>query len=105
MTREAHRSEKRIMVSILTIKLILPGCESLKEKRSVLQPLISRTRKDFNVSISEIGLQDVWHSAWIGCVMISNDADHNSQVLNNVIQFIESHFPDLQISEHHIENN
>ncbi|KAF0112476.1 MAG: hypothetical protein FD147_72 [Chloroflexi bacterium] len=105
MARESHRSEKSIMVSLLTIKLILPACASLKDKRSTLQPLISRIRKEFNVSISEIGLQDVWHSAWIGCVLISNDANHNSQVLNNVVQFIESHFHELQISEHHIENH
>ena len=105
MTRETHRSEKSIMVSMLTIKLILPGCQSLKEKRSSIQPLLSRIRKEFNISVSEIGLQDVWQSAWIGCVILSNDADHNSQVLNNVVTFIESHFQNLEIAEHHIESH
>ena len=105
MTRETKRSEKTIMVSMLTVKLIIPACQNLKEKRSALLPLLSRLRKEFNVSVSEIGLQDVWQSAWIGCVLISNDGDHNSQVLNSVVSFIETHFPNLQISEYHIENH
>ena len=105
MARETHRSEKFIMITMLTIKLVLPGCKSLKEKRGILQPILTRARKEFNVSVSEIGLQDVWQSAWIGCVMISNDADHNSQVLNHLVQYIETNFPEVQICEHHIESH
>ena len=92
------------MVSMCTIKLDLPGYSSLKQKRSLLQPILTRLHKEFNVSAAEIGLQDVWQSAWIGCVLLSNDADHNSQVLNRVLDFIETHFPEIQIDESHIEN-
>jgi uncharacterized protein YlxP (DUF503 family) len=93
------------MVSLLTIKFILPGCSSLKEKRSIIQPLITRTRREYNVSVSEVGLQDVWQSAWIGFVCISNDGTHNTQVLNKVVEFIESNFPNLEVSEQHIESH
>ena len=92
------------MVSLLTIKFHLPGCQSLKEKRSTIQPYISRIRKEFNVSVSEVGLQDIWDSSWIGIVCISNDPVYNSKVLQEVVQFTESNFPNLEISEHHIEN-
>lgn len=92
------------MVSLLTIKYSLPGCQSLKEKRSLLQPLLSRIRKEFNVSLSEVGLQDIWQNAWIGIVCISNDGKHNAQVLQEVIRFSEEKFPALEIVEHHIEN-
>lgn len=91
------------MLTLLTIKLYLAGCSSLKEKRSRLQPILTRVRKEFNVSISEIGLQDVWQSAWIGIACISNDNIHNEQVLNNVIKFLEDNYPDEQILESHME--
>jgi uncharacterized protein len=68
-----------------------------------LQPILSRLHKEFNLSASEIGLQDVWHSAWIGCALLSNDADHNAQVLNRAVDFIETHFPEVQVEEFHIE--
>ncbi len=92
------------MVSLLTIKFSIPGCQSLKEKRSAIQPLISRVRKEFNVSLSEVGLQDIWQSAWIGIVSVSNDSTHNNQVLQEVLVYCETNFPNLEIVEHHIEN-
>lgn len=105
MPRNTHRSENSTMISMCTFKLILPGCKSLKQKRSLLQPILTRLHKEFNISVSEIGLQDVWQSAWVGCVIISNDADHNTHVLNDLISYVEVHFPEVQISEHHIENH
>jgi uncharacterized protein YlxP (DUF503 family) len=104
MTRATLRRKKKIMVSLLTIKYLLPGCQSLKEKRSLLQPLLSRVRKEFNVSLSEVGLQDIWQNAWIGVVCISNDSNHNTQVLQEVLKFSETNFPALEVLEHHIES-
>jgi uncharacterized protein YlxP (DUF503 family) len=92
------------MVTLLTVKLYLNGCSSLKEKRSRLQPILIRVRKEFNVSVSEIGLQDVWQSAWIGIACVSNDSAHNQQVLDNVVKFIEANWPDEQILESHVES-
>ena len=92
------------MLTLLTLKLYLTGCSSLKEKRSRLQPLQTRLRKEFNVTVSEIGLQDVWQSAWIGVALVSNDSVHNEQVLNEVIKFVENNYPDEQILESHLES-
>ena len=92
------------MLTLLTIKLYFPGCESLKEKRSRLLPILKRLHKEFNISVSEIGLQDVWQSAWIGCAAVSNDKVHNEQVLQKVVEFINANWPDEQIQESHFEN-
>lgn len=91
------------MITLLSIKLNFPGCASLKEKRGRLQPILTQLRREHNLSVSEVGLQDVWQSAWIACALVSNDHVHNSQVLVDVIKFIESHFPDEVILEHHLE--
>lgn len=104
MTRATSQRESKIMVSLLTIKFSIPGCQSLKEKRSAIQPLFTRVRKEFNVSLSEVGLQDIWQSAWIGVVSVSNDSSHNTKVLQEVLKFIETTFPNLEVVEHHIEN-
>ena len=92
-------------VSLMTVKLALPGCNSLKQKRSLLQPILTRLHKEFNISVAEIGLQDVWQSAWIGCSLVSNDPNHNAELLNKVGIFIETHFPEVQVDEFHIESN
>jgi len=104
MPRLNRPKEMSIKVSLCTIKLGLPGCDSLKEKRSILKPLLTRLHKEFNVSASEIGLQDIWQSARIGAVLLSNDSNHNNRVLNKLVDFIESTFPEIQVEEHHIDN-
>ena len=92
-----------LSTDLLTIKIGIPGCSSLKDKRSHIQPLLSRLHKEFNFSLAEIGLQDIWQSAVIGAVIISNDANYNHRVLNKSIETIEKLFPDIEIEEFHIE--
>jgi uncharacterized protein len=58
-------------VALLTIEIQLPYAHSLKEKRAVLQKLLSRLRSRFNISIAELDHQDVWQRATVGVVSVS----------------------------------
>ena len=89
-------------VAALTIELHLPGCASLKEKRSRLKPLLARLHRQFNVSASEIGENDHHTSAAIACAVVSNDHDHVQRVLSAIPPWIESQRPDLQVVDHSI---
>lgn len=91
------------MITLLSIKLVFSECTSLKEKRHQLQPLITRLRKEFNLAVAETGLQDYWQSAWISCVLVSTEGDHNSRVSNEIIEFINKLYPNIEIEEHHTE--
>ncbi len=103
MSQSFHELDQ-FSISLLTLKLTFPGCGSLKQKRSLLSPILARLHKEFNLSAAEIGLQDVWQSAWLGCALLSTDPDHNARVLNKVVDFVETHFPEVQVEEFHIEN-
>ena len=72
------------MVGTLTLHLHLPGCSSLKEKRGRIKPLMSRLRREFNVSVAELGLQDEWQEAIIGCAMIGSGRGHLESALQTV---------------------
>lgn len=82
----------------------IPGCLSLKDKRSQIRPLLIRLHQKFNVSAAEIDHLDQHQSAMIACVVVSNDDRHNQQVLQQVVDFIEQSFPDLLIQQHRVEN-
>lgn len=90
-------------VSILSLLISLPGCHSLKEKRGRLAGIMNRLRKEFNLSISEIGLQDNWQSALLGCALISNDHRYNQEMLARVVAFFSDHFPDEPLLDHQVE--
>lgn len=55
-----------MIVAMVTVDLFVPACGSLKEKRGVVKRLIARLRRDLNVSVAEVGDQDVWQRSTLG---------------------------------------
>jgi len=91
------------MLATLTIHLHLPACSSLKEKRGRLKPLLARLRREFNVSVAEMDLQDKWQEAVIGCAMINSDAVTLRQSLQSVAKWVEGNWTDGDVIEQKIE--
>lgn len=91
------------MIGVLTIHLHLPGCKSLKEKRSIIKPLVSRLHREFNVSAAEMDLQDAWQQAVIACGMVGNDAAHLERSLQTVAHWVEGNWPDGEVIEQRVE--
>jgi uncharacterized protein YlxP (DUF503 family) len=90
-------------IGILTLQLQLPGCRSLKEKRSRLKPLIVRLHREFNLSVAELDHQDAWDEATIGCALISNDHQFAESSLHTIIHWLYQNWPDVTLVDDHIE--
>jgi len=90
-------------VGLLTLYIHIPGCRSLKEKRSRLKPLLARLQKEFNISAAEIDRNDTWQNAVIGCAMVSNDHGHLQKTLQRVVRWIETSWPDVFVSDDKLE--
>lgn len=90
-------------IGVLTVQLQLPGCKSLKEKRSRLKPLITRLHREFNISVAELDHLDVWDEATIGCAMISNSHQFSESSLQSIIHWLNKNWPDVTVVDDHIE--
>jgi hypothetical protein len=90
-------------LGILSLHMIFHSCQSLKEKRSLLKPLLHRIHKEFNVSIAEMDLRDKWTESIIAVSLLSNNRSHTQSELNAVITFMQKHFRNIEILENHIE--
>lgn len=90
-------------IGLLTLQIHLPGCSSLKEKRSRLKPLLIRLHKEFNLSIAEMDKNDAWRSAVVACAVVSNDRSQAERSLQAVADWIETYWPDVQIEGEQIE--
>jgi uncharacterized protein YlxP (DUF503 family) len=90
-------------IGLLTLELRIPGCASLKEKRSRLKPLLSRLHREFNISAAEVDRQDAWQAAVIACAVVSNDGAHSQRVLQEVVRWLEQEWRDGEVMENHIE--
>lgn len=86
-----------IITATLLFDLYLPGCASLKEKRSRLKPLLVRLHREFNVSSAELDWNDTWQSARIGCAVLGNNAAVLQQTLQTVERWVEKYWPDVQV--------
>jgi len=76
-------------VGVLRISLHIPHARSLKEKRSVVRKFRDRIRARFEVSIAEVGAQDLLQRAVFGVSVVSADPKVCDSVLAQVARAAE----------------
>ena len=62
-----------MLVGVTAWELELHRCHSLKEKRSIITPVLARLRQKLNVSVAETGHQDAWQRAELACAAVGSD--------------------------------
>lgn len=80
-----------MVVATLTWELSLPGCASLKQKRSVIRSLRDRLRSRLNVSVAETGLNDVHDRASLTVALVASDGRFAESVLDKADRLVEQH--------------
>lgn len=66
---------------------------SLKEKRNVLRSIKQKLRGSFNVSVAEIGRQDLLQEGLLGVVSVSGDYLYLEGLLQKLLDALERWFP------------
>jgi uncharacterized protein YlxP (DUF503 family) len=62
--------------------LLLGDVHSLKEKRSVVRPVVAELRRRFDVAAAEAGHVDLHRRALVGVAVVAADAAHCREVLD-----------------------
>lgn len=91
-----------MIVGLCTVELYIPDGHSLKAKRQVLLSLKDRLRDKFNVSVAEVGEQDLWQKAVLGIACVANDGAFVNQVLDQAVNLIRS-VPAVELVQCRIE--
>src|SRR5882762_6526695 len=78
-----------MVVGVLRLTLVVPGARSLKEKRHAVRKITDRVRARYNVSIAEVGDNDVWQRALVGVTAVANDRSFVNEVLDKVVRDVE----------------
>lgn len=91
-----------MIVGLCTLELYLPNGHSLKAKRQVLLSLKDRLRDKFNVSVAEVGDQDLWQKAVLGIACVANESGYVNQVLDQVVNVVRS-MPAVELLQCRIE--
>ncbi|MCD9144009.1 DUF503 domain-containing protein [Streptomyces albireticuli] len=75
-------------VGTLSFDLLLGDVRSLKEKRSVVRPIVAELHRKFAVSVAEVGDQDLYRRAEIGLAAVSGDPGHLTDLLDRCERFV-----------------
>lgn len=77
-----------IHIAVLTLRLHLEGCSSLKEKRRRLTGLRDRFGRQPNMAVCESDLQDAWQEAEWCFVAAANSRSMTDRLIAEVEKFV-----------------
>ena len=69
-------------VGAMELDLLLGDVHSLKEKRSVVRPIVAELRRRYEVASAEAGHLDRHRRALVGVAVVAPDAPHCNEVLD-----------------------
>jgi len=84
----------------LALDLLLGDVHSLKDKRSVVRPIVSELKKKYDVSAAEAGHLDLHRRALIGVAVVAADARHCIEVLDACERLVASR-PEVEVLSAH----
>jgi uncharacterized protein YlxP (DUF503 family) len=76
--------------------ILLGDVQSLKEKRSVVRPLIAEVRRRFDVSVAEVGDHDQYRRTRLGVGLVAADRAHLVEVLDAVERLVAAR-PEIEL--------
>ena len=65
-----------------------------------MRSLLQKVRNKFEVAIAEVGANDIWSSALLGIVSVSNESGHADRIVSAALAFIEDSRPDCEVAIH-----
>lgn len=83
-------------VGTLSIDLLLGDVRSLKQKRSVVRPIVAELQRKYAVSVAEVAEQDLYRRTRIGLAAVSGDAAHVSDVLDRCERLVAAR-PEVEL--------
>ncbi|UII57453.1 DUF503 family protein [Cytobacillus spongiae] len=84
-----------MIVGLVACECIIYDAHSLKEKRAVLQRVMTRLKQKYNISVSEVDYQDTWQRTKLAIVAVASVKTSVDRELQKVLAFIDS-FPEIE---------
>ena len=89
-------TEAAVAAMIFDVRLV--GCRSLKEKRSVLRPILEKLQHRFGVAVAEVEHQDLWQRAGLGVAAVSGSSPVLARLLDEVERYVWAQ-PNVEVIE------
>ncbi|MGL5828286.1 MAG: DUF503 domain-containing protein, partial [Angustibacter sp.] len=71
-------------IGSMSMDILFGDVHSLKEKRSLVSPIVAHIHRKFQVSAAQVGHLDVHRRAEIGVALVAADREHIVEVLDRI---------------------
>ena len=76
--------------------VLLGDVHSLKQKRSVVRPIVAELRRRFQLSVAEVGQLDLHRRSTLGLAAVASDRARVVAVLDEVERFVAAR-PEIEL--------
>jgi uncharacterized protein YlxP (DUF503 family) len=83
-------------VGVLSLDLLFGDVHSLKEKRSLVRPIVADLRRRYDVAAAEAGQLDLHRRSLIGVAVVAPDKGHCVEVLDACERLVASR-PEVEL--------
>ncbi|MGM9924091.1 MAG: DUF503 domain-containing protein [Bacillus sp. (in: firmicutes)] len=83
------------MIAYAEFEAIIYDAHSLKEKRAVLQRIMTRLQQKYNVSVAEVDYQDLWQRTKLAVATVASSHAASEKELQRALKFVDS-FPEIE---------
>jgi uncharacterized protein len=85
-----------MFVGALELDVLLGDVHSLKQKRSVVRPVLAELRRRYEVAVAEAGHLDLHRRALLGVALVAADSGHVTEVLEQCERLVAAR-PELEL--------
>jgi uncharacterized protein YlxP (DUF503 family) len=85
-----------MFVGTLTFDLLLGDIHSLKEKRSIVRPIVAELQRKYSVCAAETGNQELHRRSEIGLAVVSGDVSYVTEILDSCERLVSGR-PEVQL--------
>lgn len=79
-------------IGVLTIELLIPNSQSLKDKRHVIQSMIQKMKNQFNVAVAEVESQDLLQRSTLAVVSVNSSQPELNRTMDYVVNWVEKEY-------------
>lgn len=79
-----------MVIGVVRFTLYLSESGSLKGKRRILRSIKDRLRSQFNVSVAEVGYQDLWQKSELAVALAATNREYADKVLQTIVGKMDS---------------
>jgi uncharacterized protein YlxP (DUF503 family) len=77
-----------LIAALVEVELHVPAATSLKAKRAVVKALVAALRNQLQVSVAEVGYQDLWQRCLLGVAVAAGSEIGARQVAQSVEKIV-----------------